>query len=377
MDASKELIFGFPLPSDNVGISCTSLSIFKELYKQKYPVTFITPRCRSMGNAEGIVQVLPVPLRALPWKYVKKIAIEKYKEKILDRCKDGAIVDLWSTNPISLYEALRKRRVTVIKEKFNCSQEIARKILSYEFNRLKAMPGFQINDKSVAQEIGELRLSDFIMSPSPMVHESLLSIGIEKSKIIDTSFGWEPVVSERESKLTSVYKKPRFLFVGSVCIRKGAHLLIDYWKKAQIDGTLIFLGQIQKDMEQFVNDVSDRKDIVFLGHHEKEYGIYKSCDVFCFPSLEEGGPLVTYEALARGMASIVTPMGAGAVIRNETEGIVLDPYDEHGWVNAMKSLAHDHELREKYSRTGLIRLKEFTWEKVAVQRYSEIMKRVL
>ena len=44
---------------------------------------------------------------------------------------------------------------------------------------------------------------------------------------------------------------------------------------------------------------------------------------FVVPSLFEGSAVVTYEALACGLPSVVTP-GAGSVVRDEVEGLLVN-----------------------------------------------------
>lgn len=376
MKNEKELIYCYPLPTDNVGISYTALSLYKEMRKKNIPVSFLTPMVRNIKPIDGLIQCVSWPIRTLPWRYLSNIALKLYEKKIMQKINSGTVVDLWSNNPTLLYEKLRQKKITICKEKFNCAQLVARKIISSEYEKLNIYNTLQINQLSIIKENREFQISDFIMSPSPMVKESILLTGVDSRKIIDTSFGWEPCKKPVSKKSVLKYKSPRFLFVGAVCIRKGAHLLIDYWKKANIEGTLIFLGQIQKEMEIFVKKVADRNDIVFLGHYEKAFNIYSECDVFCFPSLEEGGPLVTYEALSRGLPSIVSPMGAGAPLRNGIEGFIIDPHDELGWIDAMKIMTSNITLREKFAKAGITRSLTFTWEKVAEKRYTEIMNRI-
>ena len=47
-----------------------------------------------------------------------------------------------------------------------------------------------------------------------------------------------------------------------------------------------------------------------------------AADVFVFPSLFEGSAVVTYEALACGLPSVVTP-SAGSVVRDGAEGFLV------------------------------------------------------
>ena len=119
------------------------------------------------------------------------------------------------------------------------------------------------------------------------------------------------------------------LFVGTICVRKGVHLLLDYWIQSGVKGRLILLGEIEPIIKDKCADLLRRSDIVVMDYvKEKDLGaLYRSADVFLLPSLEEGSPLVIYEACGSGLPVVTTPMGAGAIVRHSCEGLVLDPYD--------------------------------------------------
>ena len=71
-----------------------------------------------------------------------------------------------------------------------------------------------------------------------------------------------------------------------------------------------------------------------------------AADVFVFPSLFEGSAVVTYEALACGLPSVVTP-DAGSVVRDGIEGFVVPPRDVDDLAAAMEQLGNDPELRAR------------------------------
>jgi glycosyltransferase involved in cell wall biosynthesis len=87
-----------------------------------------------------------------------------------------------------------------------------------------------------------------------------------------------------------------------------------------------------------------------------------------FPTLEESGPQVTYEAASQGMAILTTPMGAAAIIRDGIDGVVLDPYDHDAWVQALRKLDADPDWRRELGRAAQARADAFTWERVARRR---------
>ena len=96
--------------------------------------------------------------------------------------------------------------------------------------------------------------------------------------------------------------------------------------------------------------------------------IYSQADVFVFPSLEEGGPMVTYEAMAHGIPPLVTAMGGGAIVQDGVNGMVLPDTDIGAWVTAMREIAENRQKRIELGKNAQQRAQDFTWKNVAEQR---------
>ena len=374
----NKLIHCFPLPTDNEGISYISLSIYREMRKQGVPVSFITPVIRREAFGIGISQAIPPLFRFLPWKFLKYLSRHYYRRAVLAAAKPGVILDLWSDHEPELIREAKRRGAIIVKEKFNCAQRVSKKILANEYLRQSLPDRCKISENTIRSEEEQLALADYIFSPSPMVRNSLVQIGVEPRKILDVSFGWgDTGSSASEPPILGEYPKPIFLYVGTVEVRKGAHLLLEYWQRAGTKGTLVFLGGVREEMKMFVERSGNTRNVVFLGHREKAHHIYNEADVFVFPSLEEGGPLVTYEAMARGIPVIVSPMGAGAVARADVDGRIIEPHDSECWNRALKELSIDAALRQRLSVMARAQAAIFTWEKVAQQRFAVIKDKLL
>jgi glycosyltransferase involved in cell wall biosynthesis len=78
--------------------------------------------------------------------------------------------------------------------------------------------------------------------------------------------------------------------------------------------------------------------------------------------------MVTYEAMAHSMPVLVTEMGAGAIARDQKDGFVLPDQDLPAWVEGLRKLAADNDLRRHLGEQARVRAGEFTWEKTAAQR---------
>jgi glycosyltransferase involved in cell wall biosynthesis len=87
-----------------------------------------------------------------------------------------------------------------------------------------------------------------------------------------------------------------------------------------------------------------------------------AADVFVFPTLFEGSAVVTYEALACGLPSIVTP-NAGAVVREGAEGMLVPAGDVERLAAAIERLGGDPALRAAMARAARRRALEFTWRR--------------
>ena len=289
--------------------------------------------------------------------------------------REGVAI-LWPGAVVEAAKALRAQGCEIVMEMINCHQGTARRILIDAYTRAGMSVEHGIAEHSVAREAEVYAIADAIFSPSPMTRLSLLENGVPEEKILDTAFGWSP--EHNRVLVKGVPKADAFtaIFAGTVCVRKGAHLLAAAWRDAGIrEGRLLFAGAITGDFADKRASLLTGDGISCLGHRSDLPNLLAASHVFAFPTLEEGGPIVTYEAAAAGLAILTTPMGAGAVIRNGVDGIVLDPFDHDGWVQALRTLASDASLRARLGEAARQRAREFTFEKTALQRCKALEQR--
>jgi glycosyltransferase involved in cell wall biosynthesis len=264
---------------------------------------------------------------------------------------------------------IAERGVPIIREKVNGHTAEAKRILDEAYDRFGVDPKHHgLSDDLIAKEREELALATIVSSPSPHVTRSLQVEGVDVRKIVQTSYGWEPARFVGTDRLIESDGRVTVLFVGTPCVRKGAHLLLDAWAQAGIDGRLILCGVTDALIRQRCGVHLDRRDVHVLGDVVHMGAVYRSCDFIAFPTLEEGSPLVTYEAMGHGLPILTSPIGAGEIVRHEREGIVCDPYDCEALIAGLRRLAEDRELRETLGQSGRRRADEFTWDKVGARR---------
>ena len=199
------------------------------------------------------------------------------------------------------------------------------------------------------------------------VEKSLIETGLNPAKILRSSYGWSP--SSFASSVGDESRKGfRALFIGAIGVRKGVPQLLAAWKKSGVVGELLLVGGVEPVLKPLLVPYLEGHG-VRLADFDFELGrFYKSADIFVFPSLEEGDPLVTYEAAGCGLPVVTTPMGSANIIKHGINGLVVDPYDIDGLAQAISSLANSPELRSRLALRAAKDAENFTTEKVGNER---------
>jgi glycosyltransferase involved in cell wall biosynthesis len=289
---------------------------------------------------------------------------------------EGGIAYIWPDASLDTIRELKRANIKIFREMINCHRASAKIILDEAYRRIGLVPNHSISEASVIAEQAALEAVDYVFCSNAMVEASLLQNGLPASKLVNASYGWNPRRFSGCEKLLPPYDGITALFAGSICVRKGCHLLLDYWAQSNVLGRLVLAGVLEPAIKERCFDLLARPDVVVLDYVADIGTLYRSADVFVFPSLEEGGPQVTYEACGCGLPVITTPMGMGRIVRHNREGFILDPYDRQGWVMAIRSLAEDHDRRRVMGAAAAQRARSFHWNEVAVRRRQQILERV-
>ena len=316
---------------------------------------------------------LPLWAKPLGYKLIPVGLWERYTEWRYQRSFNGQqIAYLWPSTSIDTFRFAKSNGHILLTESINTHQATGKQILDAEYSRLGLMPMHGIDEKGICEENAKLELADYIFSPSEQVSKSLLNANVPREKIIASSYGLDSAhillpeqVSARTQKKNTELTA---IFVGRIGIRKGVHLLLEYWAKAGINGKLKLIGNIEQGARPLVEPYLIRHDIEHIPFTGDLESLYLNADIFLLPSLEEGSPLVTYLALGAGLPSIVSPMGGGGIINHGCEGLIVNPHDADGWIDAIRKLFSDAELRMKLSRNAFNRAGEYLWSNVGRQR---------
>lgn len=321
--------------------------------------------------------LIPVWGQAIGYRIFKPTIIQSLLEsRYLRHLKKGNVAYIWPGSSVDVYRIASEKGCVLVTENINTHTATSKQILDREYARLGLPPAHSVSTRMVADENAKLALVDYVFSPSPEVSRSLREAQVPETKIIESSYGMDVddmLPAEAISARKVANSPPTALFVGRIGIRKGVHLLLDYWVKADIRGVLKLVGNIEADARYLIEPYLRHPSIQHIPFSTDLKALYRDADVFIFPSLEEGSPLVTYLALGAGLPSLVSPMGGGGVVEDGVNGRVMDAHDERAWVEAIRNVFANTDLRHRYSENAHAKALQYVWQDVGARRYKQLV----
>jgi glycosyltransferase involved in cell wall biosynthesis len=360
----------------NYGIGHAAYAISHSLSNKNFETLILSSSIDKTLISKYQKALIPQPLKKVSYSLFSEKTIKKATEAFfLKHLRHGDIAYLWPGCSYELFQEVKKRGNLLLMESINCHQKTCQTILDLESTKLNLTNTHNINDENILDENSKLKLSDFVFSPNPIVSQSLLENGVSTTKIIDSSYGLNSHQKLTKTD-TKTSQKVTAIFVGRVGMRKGIHLLLDYWLSANIDGTLKIIGNIEPSIEKIILPYRNSPNIEFIEFASNLDDHYSNADFFILPSLEEGSPLVTYLALGAALPSILSPMAGTGVITDNRQGFIIDPHNKEEWVAAIKKIATVKELREKQGKAAYELSDYFIWEKVGQRRADALINKI-
>jgi glycosyltransferase involved in cell wall biosynthesis len=167
----------------------------------------------------------------------------------------------------------------------------------------------------------------------------------------------------------------RLLFVGRFIERKGiAHLLraLPFLPRCKV--ALIGEGPLEGDLRSLSKSLSIEDRVDFCGYvpHSAISEYYQSADVFVSPSLSEGMSNSVLEAMASGLALVVSDTGGASDIVDHA-GFVLPETSPGTVAEAVSRLVEDRNLLRRMKLASRRRALAYSWESAGV-RYLELYR---
>jgi len=234
----------------------------------------------------------------------------------------------------------------------------------------------------VEREIAEYERCDAIFVPTAFAARTFRDRGVDAQKVHVNPYGVD-LRAYGGPKPENVKKRPRILFVGSVGVRKGVPWLLKAHDRisarSSIQPELRLVGPVDGAIKDLARKWAG-DNVIFTGALRGAALIeeYNRADLFCLPSLEEGFPLSTLQAMAAGLPVITTEeAGGGEIIRDGIEGRVVPARDIEKLADALSELIGTRGTREKMTEAVLARVRsDYTIDDYidrAIRAYRQIL----
>ena len=354
------------------GESCAS--ILSGFAPQRMATDLFIGRTRkSLPDNIRIHQSLAPIIRKAPWRLVSRMALESLDRvfaKAIRAAKPAdTIAYFWPDPPVHLVELARQQGLITVREMINSACATAGPILDAAYARLELPTTMHpVSPEKISQENKELSSYDFFFASNPEVESSLIRLGVQPDQILSTTFGWNPSRFAHSVPVKRIGRGVRLLYVGLVGVRKGVPELLEAWERADVEGELLLAGTVEPEIADIVARHVAGGRVRQLGFIEDIGALYLGSDIFAFPTLEEGGPQVTYEAAGCGLPIITTPMGAARLVATGVTGIVVAPGEVSELADAIWLLAQRADLRRAYGTAAKAAAVEFDYKTVGAQR---------
>ena len=224
----------------------------------------------------------------------------------------------------------------------------------------------------------ELEMADMILCPSVFVKETMLLNGLPETKCFVNPFGVDSQLFKSRSIIPTT---PKFICVGTICLRKGHQYLFrafELVKKVIPNAELICVGDYKRDFK--MEKPRWHGSFTHIPHvdHSILAGILQKCTAFVFPSQEEGFARVISEAMGAGLPVIAShESGATTLVRDGIEGLIVRGRDPQHIADAMIRVALDPELNLKMGKAAFEKgAAKNTWQDYGDRLLEEYQRRL-
>jgi glycosyltransferase involved in cell wall biosynthesis len=272
----------------------------------------------------------------------------------------------WTGHSLYTMRELGKDTVKIVNL-FSAHIEDQAKILNPEMKMLYGEVQPMVSEMNIEKVTRELEMADIIHVPSEFIFRTLQSRGLGDKTVINP-FG----VNLDQFKMSKADRDGKFrvIFVGSNWLRKGLIYLLEAWKKLNLKNAELIVAGVREPVMELPN--------VTYGwySHDELVDLYNSSNVFCLPALEDGCPLVTYEAMACNLPVIISHnTGTAQMVRHGHNGFVVPVKDVEAIMDSIKKIYDEPEYGVYLGKNARKTVEAYTWENYET-RYMDIIKNI-
>ncbi len=192
--------------------------------------------------------------------------------------------------------------------------------------------------------------------------EYVPGVGIDLQK-------FDKVVVDKEEKRKELgipQKVKWILNVGELISRKNQETLIRAVAEMEdVYLTIAGSGVLLEFLTDLIKELGIDNRVKLLGYRKDIVELCKACDIFAFPSFQEGLPVSLMEAMASGLPIVCSRIRGNIDLIDENGGVLFNPYSVIECKNMIEKLFESDV--EKFGLYNMQKIGQFSLEKVNEQ----------
>jgi glycosyltransferase involved in cell wall biosynthesis len=210
--------------------------------------------------------------------------------------------------------------------------------------------------RRIARRRQEWQLADIVLVNSNFTKSSYLAAGLDCAKVRVATLGAPPpVLCDQAFTRRSIAAPLTLLWAGTFGIRKGAHYLLDAWRKGQLGkrATLRVFGKVVLP-DRLMRPLPDGIEIRGSVPRDELLRHYREADALIFPTLCDGFGMVATEAWSRGLPVFTTDRaGAADLLKPGINGRFVRAADASSIIEEVE-WCHSHRAELTAMREGAL-----------------------
>lgn len=300
------------------------------------------------------------------WEWAE-LSFDKWVSNKLDQ--NVRIVHCYEHAALSTFTQAQKFCCFKILEQVSQHHTFHKKLIEQEF---KQYPNLRsgYNEKILLKSLQkrnrrkdeEYDLADLIICNSTFTMTTLIDAGIDRMKIVKIPLAY-PEVLDMKSKQKQT-EQFTFIYVGSLSLRKGTHILLEAWRKYffnQQNVKLILAGSNSLPKE-FTENLPKNLELKGFLNKEELDNLYNKADLLVFPTLADGFGMVITEAMSKGLPVLTTNNSAGYdLIEDGIDGFIIDAGSINALAKKMLWIVENKSILPNMSKLIMEKAKKYQW----------------
>ncbi len=293
-------------------------------------------------------------------RFVQRADTAAYDRLVALRMGEFDIFWGWASGALASGRAARRRGAKFVLDRACPHVDAQQALVRSESERLgvpyRPEPRWFRN-----RQIAEYEEADVILVPSEYSRRSFPPDLLPKV-LIAPLFGRIPHAASGLPKSRPEKRSFTFGTVAGQPLRKGLLTLLEAWERLELTHCeLLLRTDARLDRFPALRERLQRlPNVRVVGYVENMGDFYRGCDVFVFPTLDDGFGMVLLEAMAHGVPAITTThCGAAELFDAGRDLLVVPARDADALAGAMAELHASADLRQNLSahaRSALARI---------------------